>query len=202
MDEPCTSRDDAPLGWPAEASLRAPGGASRRIELPTGRSVEVASVDGVDWLVVRSPAGQHLLTIRLDEAGPALSFPRASLEIAALDDVELSAGSLDVRAERDASIEVGGDLRERVAGAVTRESAGPSTTRARALAIEAFPGGVDVKAHGDVDLVGERVRLNSDDPPMPSTWDELRARRQRALAAGTGEATAAARDATGDGEPG
>ena len=33
-----------------------------------------------------------------------------------------------------------------------------------------------LRANDDVAINGERVRLNSDDPPMPLTWEEFRAR--------------------------
>lgn len=38
-------------------------------------------------------------------------------------------------------------------------------------------GGIDLRANDDVTIAGERVRLNSDDPPMPISWEESLARR-------------------------
>lgn len=50
----------------------------------------------------------------------------------------------------------------------------------RSVAIEAAKGGIDIRAHDDVAIVGERVLLNSDDPPMPLSWEEYEARRRAA----------------------
>jgi hypothetical protein len=49
-------------------------------------------------------------------------------------------------------------------------------TAEKDIAIESVRGGVEIRANDDVAIVGERVRLNSDDPPMPQTWEEHRAR--------------------------
>ena len=43
--------------------------------------------------------------------------------------------------------------------------------------MDARPGGIELRANDDVRVTGERVLLNSDDPPMPLTWEEYEARR-------------------------
>jgi hypothetical protein len=71
--------------------------------------------------------------------------------------IELAAGAIDLSCER---------LRVRSAGEIAMEAGA----------------GVAIRANDDVALDGERVLLNSADPPMPLTLEEHRAR-QRARAA-------------------
>lgn len=148
---------------------------SAALPLASGRRVEVIEGSEADTIVVRASSGECVLTVRVTDAGPVLSFRAAALE---LDAASLSLGCDDLRiqARSSASIDVGGDLRERVGGSVRREAAGSSTTAARDVALQASPGGVVVEANDDVTVRGERVRLNSDDPPMPLSWEEARAR--------------------------
>src|SRR5262249_14556667 len=112
------------------ASMAIPAADSRRIELASGRSLAIVEEGGASYVAFVSPAGQVLLTVRVDDDGPILSFPRASLEVAAIDRIDLVSESLSIAAAEDATIEVGGDLRERVGGAVIRQSGGAATTRA------------------------------------------------------------------------
>ncbi|MFO0757670.1 MAG: hypothetical protein U0359_14330 [Byssovorax sp.] len=149
---------------------------ARVVALRSGRQIEIGGEGGEEWITVRSPSGEHLVTMRLGDAGPIFSFSRGSLAIEAAEELSLSAGTLAIEATGSASIQVGGDLHEEVGGATLRRSGGTSTTHAKSIAIEATPGGIDVKAAGEVRLDGERIRLNSDDPPMPLTWEELRTR--------------------------
>jgi hypothetical protein len=158
--------------------------APARIELRSGRALEIVEGEEVDVIAVRSPAGQPLLTIRLTGEGPVISFAEAALEVASLGPLSVACETLRLETRGDASIEVGGDLLERIGGTSRREVSGPAVTQAREVVLDAFPGGIEVKAHGDVSLEGERVRLNSEDPPMPLTWDEFHARRVREIAAG------------------
>lgn len=156
---------------------------SRTVPLASGRSIEVTEGGPEERIEIRSARGEMMLAVRLTDEGPVLSLSGVSLEIAASKRLTLACDTLEIKAATDASIEVGGNLRERVAGHVKREAAGTSATSAREVKVDAFPGGVVIKANDDVAITGERVRLNSDDPPMPLTWEEHRTR--RALAAAT-----------------
>lgn len=148
---------------------------SATLPLASGRRVEVVEGRDADTIVVRATSGECVLRVRVTDAGPVLSFRAAALE---LDAGALALGCDDLRivARRSAAIDVGGDLRERVRGDAVREAGGLAATDAREVAIRASRGGVAVEANDDVAIKGERVRLNSDDPPMPLTWDEARAR--------------------------
>jgi hypothetical protein len=152
------------------------------VKLASGRSIEVTEGAAEDRIQIRSTRGEVVLSVRVTDEGPVLSLSGVSLEIAASKTLSLSCESLEIKAAQDASIAVGGALHERVGGSVTREAAGMSTIAAREVKLDASPGGMVLRANDDVAITGERVRLNSDDPPMPLTWEEHRAR--RALAAG------------------
>jgi hypothetical protein len=158
-----SAKDDRAPGEPSAAL------AKLSVALPSGRRL-AASVDasGADVIRVHTRGGECVLTVRVTDEGPVLRFSGAALEIDATRSIDLSCETLRLSATGDASIEVGGDLTERVGGGVRRE--------ARSMAIEARPGGIVMKANDDLDLKGERVLLNSDDPPMPLTMAEYRAR--------------------------
>ncbi|UQA54607.1 hypothetical protein [Polyangium aurulentum] len=157
--------------------------------LPSGRSIEAASEGGDDTLRILAPGGTCVLTVQLTAEGPVLRFEGASLQIAAAKRLELSCEELSVRASGGAAIDVGGDLEERVGGSAKRAVRGTAATTATRVDLEATPGGIDLRANDDVRIQGERVMLNSDDPPMPLTWDEYRARQASAAlpAAPTGD---------------
>ncbi len=129
--------------------------------LSSGRSVAVVEGDGEDRIDIRGVGGELLLRVRMTPEGPVLSISGVSLEIGATKDLSLRAETVSVRASKDLSLEAGEHHR----------------VKARDVDIQANPGAVNIKANDDVDIVGERVRLNSEDPPMPNSWEEYRARR-------------------------
>ncbi len=135
--------------------------ASRAVVLPSGRAIEVQSAADADVLRFRAPTGECVLTIHLTDAGPVVR----------LDGFQL-------RAAGGANIDIGGDLRERVGGTAHRTTLGDTFVEAQHVRLEARPGGIELRANDDVRVTGERVLLNSDDPPMPLTWEEYEARRR------------------------
>ncbi|XXY46480.1 hypothetical protein WME91_41420 [Sorangium sp. So ce269] len=185
----------------AVALAPAPGAApSRVVPLASGRAIEIAEEGAEERIQIRAAAGQILVSIRLTDEGPVLSLAGASLEIAAAKTLSLSCETLRIQAAQDAAVEVGGSLHERVRGSVVREAGRSARTTAREVKVEASPGGVEIRANDDVDIVGERVRLNSEDPPMPLSWEEFRAR--QALAGGTAPPSAlTGGQGTAPGEP-
>lgn len=146
------------------------------IALRSGHAVEVVERGSEGRLSIRGAGGEILLAITITKEGPLLSLSGASIEIKAEKRLALSCETLAIEATQDASIAVGGALHETVRGSVAREAGRSSRLSAREVKIEASPGGVVVEANDDVDIKGERVRLNSDDPPMPLTPEEHRAR--------------------------
>lgn len=145
--------------WPAIAPAlsQRPG----TMRLGSGRSVSVVEVAGEERVEIRAASGEMLVCVRLTEQGPVFSITGASLEVTAAKSLSLAAETVRVSAGKHLSLE---------AGEMSR-------MKARDVEIEAAPGAVSVRANDDVDIVGERVRLNSEDPPMPHSWEEFRARR-------------------------
>lgn len=146
------------------------------VRLGSGRSVVVTEGGGEERLEVRAATGEIVIAVRLTDEGPVFTMSGASIEIAAAKQLSLRAESVRVQAKADVSIEAGGDLHERVLGAAVREIGGLDRTKAAEMEVEVHPGGISLRANDDVDIVGERVRLNSDDPPMPESWEAHRAR--------------------------
>lgn len=146
------------------------------MRLRSGRSITVAEIGGDEQLEVRAASGTVLLTMRLTEAGPVLSLTGVSLEIAATKTLSLRAETLQLTATGDLTMESGGALIQRSAGPALREIGGLDRTTAAEMEVEVHPGGISLRANDDVDVIGERVRLNSEDPPMPQSWEEHRSR--------------------------
>ncbi|MDI1484123.1 hypothetical protein [Polyangium sp. y55x31] len=180
-------KDDAEKNAPPAAlastrgeTLAAP---ARTIGLASGRSIEIEETGREEHIKVRSADGNLVLSLRLTDEGPVLSLSAVSLEIAAQKHLALKSDTLAIQTSGDATLDVGGSLHERTRGSAIREVGKASIERAREVSIEAAPGGVVVKANDDVSITGERVRLNSDEPPMPLTWEEHHARQAKRLAA-------------------
>ena len=120
----------------------------------------VVSIDETRETVrFRAASGACFLVVQMTEKGPILSFAGAEIELAA-DKLSLRAEQLSIEAT-DLSIASRNDL---------RVSAG------RDLELAAPAGGIALEANDDVDVRGERVRLNCDEPPMPHSWDEVERR--------------------------
>ena len=130
------------------------------VKLASGRSVAVIQAAGEERVEIRSAGGEMVLSLRLTDQGPVFSLAGASFEIAAAKSLSLSAETIHLAARGDLTMEAGATLR---AGG-------------RDVEMVAEPGQVSIRANDDVDIVGERVRLNSDDPPMPQSIEEHRVR--------------------------
>ncbi len=141
----------------------------------------VVDTGGEERLEVRAASGALVVSVRLTDAGPVFSMSGATIEIDAAKTLSLRGETVHVAAKGDVTIEAGGTLFQRAGGSSVREIAGLDRASAGEMEIEVHPGGISLHANDDVDIVGERVRLNSDDPPMPRSWEEHRAR--HALAA-------------------
>jgi len=152
------------------------------LRFASGRTIDVTERAGDELVHVRASDGQIMLSIRLTDEGPVLTLSAVSLELAARKHLSLEAETLSIRTSGDATLDVGGSLHERTRGNTIRDVGKASIERAREVRIDATPGGIVVKANDDVSITGERVKLNSDDPPMPLTWEEHRARQTARLA--------------------
>jgi hypothetical protein len=159
------SRDDRPSDLPRQTmpAITPDLVTSERpaiVKLVSGRSVVVLQGAGEERVEVRSVNGDLVLSLRLTDEGPVFSLAGASFEIGAAKSLRLTADKIHLAARGDLVLESGNTLR---AGG-------------RDVEVVAHPGEVAIRANDDVDITGERVRLNSDDPPMPQSIEEHRAR--------------------------
>ena len=185
---PTKMEDEHPGGGRAITPI----GAATQVILPSGRRLEAElEPGGADVLRIRARDGQCVLTVRITDEGPVLSFSGATIEVEARR-LDVACDDLRLRVGGGAVVDIGGDLDTRVAGRASQEIQGDLRAAARSVAIEARSGGIKLDANDDVALKGERVLLNSEDPPMPLSMAEYRARR---LAAAPGEPRLAAVDA-------
>lgn len=121
----------------------------------SGHEIALERDDERETILIRSDDGACVMRIEMGPNGPIVQLSGASLELAA-------SSKLSLRAER---LEVN-------AGSV-------SINAEQELALEASRGGVSLQASDDVDIRGERVRLNTPDLPMPLTWEEYRDRERK-----------------------
>lgn len=113
-------------------------GHSRELQLASGRSVVCRSKEeSRDEVTIRGPGGEVLLEVELTPAGPVLRFHAAQVELDCRGSLKLRCESFDVRATGEIVQQAGGGI-----------------------LLEAQRGDVDVRANDDVNLNGERVRLN------------------------------------------
>ncbi|XYI02961.1 hypothetical protein ACMHYB_25685 [Sorangium sp. So ce1128] len=133
----------------------------RRVELPSGRVVEVRSAAGEEERVtIRSASGEVELDVRLTPSGPVLRIRAAELELSSPGAVRVDCDRFHVRAEHGIVHETGGDLAQTVAGDATTRVRGELRAEARQATIEARRGDVQLVANDDVQLLGERIKLN------------------------------------------
>ncbi len=161
-----------------DSTRAAPAPAPRTLALAGGARIDAApDADGIETVHIRDSAGACVLRIRMTPEGPVLTLAGAHLELSASRSLTLRSEELLVQAG-SARVEVLGDLVEQVGGDVQRDARGALDVRARRLTLDAVAGDAIVRANDDVALSGERVRLNSDDPPMPLSMAEFEARRR------------------------
>ncbi len=155
---------DPPASLPALladiVSPRSEQGA-QRMALSSGRVLE-ADVEGPgrDRLTIRSATGEVELQIYMTEKGPLLRFRAADLELEATRDVKVHCEEFHVKAEKHIIQESGGDLRQRIGGQADVKVRGRMTLAAREARLQAKRGNVQIEANDDVEVLGERIKLN------------------------------------------
>jgi len=129
--------------------------------LSHGRTLSIG-VDptSVDHIVVSSITGEMELSIELGPDGPKLRVRAVDIELVAAKRLSMRCESFLLQAERSAELLVDGPIR----------------MRGEDVYLEAPAGELALTANDDVAIRGERILLNSDAPPMPSSSNELRSR--------------------------
>lgn len=144
-------------------------GDDEQLQLASGHRVTVDRTTST--LVVESGSGEAVLTVELTESGPVLRMTGAKLAIEATEELALRADRLSVQA-RQANLDVAERLDVQVGSDAQLCARGTMSLEGRCVSVNAREGGMWLHANDDVDVRGERVRLNSDDPPMPIDYDE------------------------------
>jgi hypothetical protein len=93
---------------------------------------------------VRGLSGEVEVEVLLTERGPVLRFRAADLELSAAGEVRVDCDRFAVQAKNGILQESGGDV----------------VLRGAAARIEAERGDVEIEANDDVQLRGERIKLN------------------------------------------
>lgn len=118
---------------------------SGELALASGRSVVCRSApDACDEITIRGAGGEVLLEVALTPAGPVLRFHAAQVQLDC-------AGSFEVRCDR---------FEVHAAGDIVQSAGGELRVESDEMRLSARRGNVDVSANDDVNLNGERVRLN------------------------------------------
>lgn len=162
LKEASSDRPD-PIAALLDKVADAPGGAAegQRMTLSSGRVVEARPAgDGDDRLTIRSPSGEVELEVRMTERGPLLRFRAADVELESTRDVKVRCKDFEVRAEGAIVQESGGDLQQRIGGKADVKVRGRMTLAAKESRLVAKRGNVRIEANDDVEIAGERVKLN------------------------------------------
>jgi len=132
----------------------------RSLALASGRRISAEPTAEGDRIRIESPDGEVELTVTMTANGPVLRFRAADVSLAASGRVEVDCERFEVRARAGISHDSGGDLREVVAGDKLTKVRGTHAALARRTLIESKRGDVRLVANDDVEIVGERVKLN------------------------------------------
>jgi hypothetical protein len=145
----------------ADIAANEPAAVPRRMALASGRFVE-ADVDepGRDRLTIRSATGEVELQICMTDKGPLLRFRSADVELEATRDVKVHCEEFHVKADKHIIQESGGDLRQRIGGQADVKVRGRMTLAAKETRVQAKRGNVQIEANDDVEVLGERIKLN------------------------------------------
>lgn len=158
--------------------LAAPPGPPVVIRLGQGRSVEVRPDGDAATLRIRAEGDRQLqIEVRFEASGPVLRVQAPQLQVETPRAVSFACETFKV----DASQQI--DLR----------SGGHARVDAQQVDVEASPGAIRMKANDEVQLLGEMILLNSDDPrlqkPMPEWAAGPRAVPEVAVETASGDAS-------------
>ncbi|HXJ18759.1 MAG TPA: hypothetical protein VMT03_00895 [Polyangia bacterium] len=134
------------------------------IPLGGGRSLEVRPERDAATLRIRAEGDRQLqIEVRFEASGPVLRVEAPQLQVETPRAVSFACETFNVEASRGIDLRSGGDI--------TQTAAGNARVDAQRVDVEASPGAIRLKANDEVQLLGEMILLNSDDPrlaaPMP-----------------------------------
>ena len=106
---------------------------ARTTYLRGGRTLSVSSGAGDEVVEIRSPGGLVELRVRLTEDGPVLQLDGVKLEVKAAESVDIECQRFSVKASEKAEVTSGGDLEVRADKEMTIESADDLTVRGKII---------------------------------------------------------------------
>lgn len=171
-----TSNDggSAPPSLESEAvrvlDLIEPARSDRSVLLASGRRLDVHGSGECDRIEIRGRHGEVVLRIRVDDAGPVLSFEGAHVEIAASERLTLTGQDVDIRASRSLAVVVEGDVRSEIGGARHTTIRGAERLEAESLELQANEADVAIRARDKIRIDGEGIGLNDAALPAPFSW--------------------------------
>lgn len=125
---------------------------TQSLTLAGGHELIVQRGSLADVLRVTRPDGNAGISVTITAEGIHVAISGAGLTLKADGPLALEAATLALRGEQGVVIESGGEAHIGVAGALTIEG--------RSQTIRATRGDVQIRANDDVNLEGERIRLN------------------------------------------
>lgn len=162
--QPAQTETDEPESIPTllkEIAEPGVGESAQRMVLSSGRIIEAdVEGEGRDRLTIRGASGEVELQICMTERGPLLRFRAADVELETARDVKINCENFEVHAEKDIVQTSGGHLRQRIGGQADVKVRGRMTLAARESRLQAKRGNVQIEANDDVEVLGERIKLN------------------------------------------
>jgi phage gp45-like len=107
--------------------------ADRTTYLRRGRTLSVSAAEGDEVVEIRSPGGMVELRVRLTEEGPVLQLDGVKLEVKAAESVDIECQRFSVKASEKAEISSGGDLEVRADKEMSLESTDDLTVRGKII---------------------------------------------------------------------
>lgn len=132
---------------------------AKELKLPSGRTVTVSAANH-EQLFVKSPSGEIELTIGFSAQGPVLRFTSAGLEFSTEGAISMDCASLRLHAREHIEIASDGELHQKAQQRQVMQAGTQLHMEAPDISAHATQGQVELAAHEDVVLLGERVRLN------------------------------------------
>jgi hypothetical protein len=111
-------------------------GKKKRLELDSGRQILIQSDGKEERLEIVEPKGEVVMSVRLTETGPIVTFTGAHLELKATETIALDAKKIKIKAKEEAVVESKGGLK---------------IDSAKKM---------DIHAEDDIRVVGKMIHLN------------------------------------------
>ena len=111
-------------------------GKKKRIELDSGRQILIQSDGKEERLEIVEPKGEVVMSVRLTETGPIVTFTGVHLELKATETIALDAKKIKIKAKEEAVVESKGGLK---------------IDSAKKM---------DIHAEDDIRVVGKMIHLN------------------------------------------